>query len=521
MPTSPSLRLLAVLAVGMGTAYAQTSRITQVTVYPGSASIERTLQIPAGAQQATFACLPAGLDAQTLQVRTNDRIAVGEIAVRQQPRALIAGCAHSQQSRVRELEDKIAALQAEAQGLEQAGAWLNRFEQPTSASQISATADALRRTGQSVAQRQHAINREQEALQAQLDPLLADQERTGGATAQASIVQITVSAPQGGNLALSYQVRGPSWQPGYRAALNVEQQKLTLERTAQVSQNTGEDWRDVALILSTGQPNSAANSPLPRPWRISEAAPANRSPDAELRKPAPAAPVARMLRGAEMATASAPDFDASVFEGSHATTFTLPQRISIPSNAEQLSFSLGQQQLNARLLVRTTPALDTAAYLIASFDLPEDGIWPSGPMRLYRDGAYAGASRLDAQSTAQNGIGFGKDERVSVRALPAETLRGHTGLIGQRQQRVENRTWEVRNNHRTAINLQVLDAAPVSEQQDIRVESSYKPQPSDIAWNGQPGTVLWEKTLPPATSERFSSSHTISWPQDMKLHERR
>lgn len=508
---------LALLTCGLGTAQAQTSQITQVTVYPGSASVERTLHIPAGAQQALFACLPAGLDAQTLQVRTQDRITVGEIAVRQQPRALIAGCAPAQQDRVRALEDQIAALQAESQGLEQAGAWLGRLTPPATAAQIAATADAVRRTGQSVAQRQHAIQREQEALQAQLEPLQAEQQRTGGSHTQASTVAITVSAPQGGTLVLGYQVNGPGWQPGYRASLQVESQKLSLERTAQVAQNTGEDWRNVPLILSTGQPTAAANSPLPRPWRISEAQPVNTAP----RMPAPMA--ARISRSAMAEAADAapePSFDASVFEGSHATTFTLPQRVSIPSNAEQLTFSLGQQQLDTRLLVRTTPALEPSAYLVASFTLPE-GIWPSGPMQLYRDGAYAGASRLDAQTVAEQGIGFGKDERVTVRALPSETLRGQTGLIGQRQQRVVHNAWDIHNQHRTPIQLQVLDAAPVAEQQDIRVESTYSPQPSQTTWNAQNGTVAWELTLPPAATERFSSSHTITWPQAMQLRERR
>lgn len=521
LPRSPFL--LAVLSCVAAAAQAQTSRITQVTVYPGSASVERTLQIPAGAQQALFACLPAGLDAQTLQVRSNDRISVGQIAVRQQPRALIAGCAPAQQDRVRALEDQIAALQAQAQGLEQASAWLDRLTPATAASQIAATVEAVRRNGQSVAQRQHAIAREQAVLQTQLQALQAEQRRTGGDNAQASTVQITVSAPQGGTLILGYQVAGPSWQPGYRAALNVEQHKLTLERTAQITQNTGEDWHDVPLVLSTGQPTAAANSPLPRPWRISEAQPAAPTAEMLVRMPAPAAPRAARSSpraGASADTAADLGFDAHVFEGSHATTFTLPQRVTIPSNAEKLAFSLGQQDIDARLLVRTTPALDTSAYLIASFDLPP-GIWPSGPMRLYRDGAYAGASRLDAQAVAQSGIGFGKDERVTVRALPTETLRGPTGLIGQRQQRVVNNAWEIRNDHRTPVNLQVFDAAPVAEQADIRVQSDYSPAPSQTAWNGQDGTVAWEVALPPASTQRFTSSHTISWPQAMQLQERR
>ena len=220
-PALPALSLVCLTSLATAV-QAQDSRITQVTVYPGSATVQRTLQVPVGARQAVLACLPAGLDAQTLQVSAPAGMTVGELSVRQQPRALIPGCAQPQQARIRALEDQIAALQAEAQGLEQAGGWLNRYTQPTGTAQIAATADALRRTGQSVAQRQHQLARERQALEDQLKPLQADAQRTGGAQGLASTVLVTLSAPQGGTLPLSYQVRGTGWQPGYRASLDVE-----------------------------------------------------------------------------------------------------------------------------------------------------------------------------------------------------------------------------------------------------------------------------------------------------------
>lgn len=518
LTASSLLVLLGLSAVAL----AQDSRITQVTVYPGSATVQRSLQLPARAQQATFSCLPAGLDVQSLQVTAPAGVAVGELSVRQQPREFSTGCRNPSQSRIRELEDRIAALQAEAQGLEHSSGWLNRFAQPAAANSIRATADALRQTGQSVALRQHQITREQEALQAQLQPLQADQERTAGNGSQASTVQITLSAPQGGTLQLSYQVRGPGWQPGYRATLDVEAQRVRLERTALVAQSSGEDWRDVPLTLSTGQPNAAANGPLPRPWRISEAPPLPPAPV----MPAPAAaPTARMSKSMERAgavadAAPAASFDASVFEGSHATQFVLPQRITVPSSGDKVTLALGQHTLDARVAVRTTPAQDLSAYLVASFALPE-GVWPAGAVTLYRDGTYVGQSRLSTSTVATTGLGFGRDERIEVRSLPAQKMESRTGLFNGRQQRHVQNAWEIRNQHRNAISLQVLDAAPVSEQQDIRVESRYTPQPTSTQWNQQPGSVLWERTVPAGATERIATEHTISWPEGMRLNERR
>jgi uncharacterized protein (TIGR02231 family) len=493
------------------------SRITQVTLYPGSATVERALQLPAGARQAVLGCLPAGLDTQALQISAPPGVAVGEIAVRQLPRAQVAGCASPQEARVRALEEQIAMLQAEAQGLEQASGWLTRYTQPTGAAQIAATTDALRRSGQSVALRQHQLAREQQALEAQLKPLQAEQQRTAR-NALVSQAQITLSAPQGGALQLRYQVRGPGWQPGYRATLDTNSQQVKLERTALVAQSSGEDWSDVPLTLSTGQPTAQTVAPLPRPWRIAQAQPEPPRP-----APAPMARAAKSMVMAEMAVADAPSepsFDASVFEGSHATLFVLPQRISVPSHGEQVTLSLGTQQLDSRMVVRTVPARDLGAYLIASFTLPE-GVWPDGAVTLYRDSAYVGQGRLQAADVAKNGLGFGRDERVQVQALPASQQQGSSGLLGSRQQREVRTAWEVRNQHRQPITLQLLDAAPVAEQQDIRVQSHYQPQPSSTSWNEQPGSVLWELPLAPGSSTRISAEHQISWPGDMQLRERR
>ena len=50
----------ALLSIAASSAHAQdTSRIARVTVYPGSATVERVAKVPAGARSLTLPCLPA------------------------------------------------------------------------------------------------------------------------------------------------------------------------------------------------------------------------------------------------------------------------------------------------------------------------------------------------------------------------------------------------------------------------------------------------------------------------------
>lgn len=504
-----------------------TSRITAVKLYPGSASVERTLRVAAGARQATFACLPAGLDAASLQVAADAGVRVGEIAVRQQTRALLgAACASPLDARIRTLEDDIAALQAESAGIGYALGYLKSFEGASGAearastpAQMAATVAALRENAQAPLARQHQIERQREALERELQPLLAERDRAGGAQGHVSVVQVTLAAPQGGEVRLSYQVRGPGWQPGYRATLDSATQKLRLERLAQVAQSSGEDWDDVPIVLSTGQPGAATQGPLPRPWRVG-IAPAT-PPQAEMQSRMMAAPAAAPMASAaaKAADADAPGFDVSVFQGTFATEFAVPQRVRVPSSGERVTLALGELLLDTRLLTRTTPALDASAYLIADFATPP-GVWPAGTVQLYRDGAFVGTQRFDAAQAGRNGLAFGRDELVSVRVERPEQQSGTGGFIGSRNQRVDSRRYVVENRHTAPVQLQVLDAAPVPEHEDVRVESRYEPAPQTERWHEQNGTIAWEQPLAAGAQQAFGATHTISWPKDERLRER-
>ena len=105
-------------ALAQDTASPVTSRIARVTVYPGSATVERVAKVPAGARSITLGCLPASLDAQSLQIHADPAVRVGEFNVRTEDRDVVAACASPLDGRIRELEDQIAAVKAEAASLQ-------------------------------------------------------------------------------------------------------------------------------------------------------------------------------------------------------------------------------------------------------------------------------------------------------------------------------------------------------------------------------------------------------------------
>ena len=531
----PAALLAAPPAAAAAAASDDASRVVAVKLYPGSATVERVLRVPAGARQAVFACLPAGLDVASLQVDASEGMRVGDLSARQQPRELLgSACASPLDERIRALQDQAAALDAESQGIGYAMAYLKSFgsgaapagqERPPRgawAAQIAPTVQALQQSAHTALKRQHQIKRQQEALEDELKPLLAERQRTGGKSAHVTTVQVTLAAPQGGQLRLSYQVRGPGWQPAYRATLDSTRQQVHLQRQALVAQSTGEDWSDVQLTLSTGQPGAPTQGPLPRPWRVGIAVPQEaRAPMQALAKAQAAsllaAPAPAPLGEAE--DAALPDFGISQTDTAFAAEFAVPQKITVPSSGQRVSLTLGEYSAAASLLTRTAPAQDASAYLVASLAAPP-GVWPDGPLALYRDGAFVGNGRFSSADLAQNGLAFGSDELVSVRVQAPERNAGSSGFIASRSEERIQRTYTVDNRHSQPITLQVLHAAPVAEHEDVRVDSSYAPQPASTEWQQQKGLLMWQQTLPPGGQQQFRAQHTITWPKDASLRQR-
>ncbi|QFZ84269.1 mucoidy inhibitor MuiA family protein [Variovorax paradoxus] len=534
----PLLRATAIAALWLAAgvaAHAQlqadASRITQVKVYPGSATVERVARVAAGSRSVTFACLPAGLDVQSLQVSAGAAVRVGETSVLSEARELSANCATSAlDGRIRELEGQKAALQAETDALGMVTGYLKGLSgsesgpgarAPIDARNLTAVTDAMRRSGQDALLKQHQIQRRQTDLDRQLKPLLAERGRTQGQGAQVTAVTVTLAASADADVKLSYQVNGPGWTPSYRALLDTTTRKVRIERQALVAQATGEDWRGVKLVLSTGQPRRETTGRTPNAWRIGIEPPPRTNADAAyMAAPMAAAPAPIAAdRKMAMERVREPLFDVSVFDNSFATEFAVPQSIDIPSNGQRVTLALGQHEDTAQLAARTSPRVDPSAFLIAEMAQPT-GVWPAGPMQLYRDGNFVGQGRWNAPSDAKLTLSFGRDELVRVQVEPERDNQGSGGFAGSRAERQVQRAYVVENRHRTPIAVQVFEAAPVSVDEQVRVTTRFSPQPVDQAWNKQPGLAMWRFDLDAGQTARVSADYTIGYPKDARLQMR-
>jgi hypothetical protein len=98
-------------------------------------------------------------------------------------------------------------------------------------------------------------------------------------------IRVRLSAARGGEfpLAVEYLQEGVFWYPVYALAGDPARNELTVAMSAVIGQATGEDWKDVEILLSTAVPRFSCSIPEVRSRRLRE-----RDSEIELRKaPAP------------------------------------------------------------------------------------------------------------------------------------------------------------------------------------------------------------------------------------------
>ena len=523
-PLPSSFAMTALLGLSLTSAAAELpSRIARVTVYPGTAVVERTARVPAGAREVVLNCLSPQFDMASLRIEADAPIRLGPVTATTRPRSESPTCSTSPlDGRITALEDRIAALTAEHASHELVLGLLKGTTATVAANTpLATTLPLVQRAGQDALQQQHRLQREREKLERELVPLKAERERQqpGGGEVRQLRVQLQTGAE--GELRLQYQTSGPTWAPAYRATLDPTAAAVEMERQAQVSQNTGEDWTGVALRLSTGSPQSATSGPAPRRWEISPRPPMPVAPVAmAMAAPAPAPMLARASKATMAEMAEPMDFAVQVRQGEFATEFEVPGQVDVAQGGQRVAFSLGTQRWPARVKVQTVPQADPSAWLIAEVARP-DGVWPDGSLQLLRGTQVVGRTvwRLGERETLA--LSFGRDEQVRVQNLPVTQQTASAGFIGTRTERRVGRLVEVENRRRTPVTLEVLESTPVSTDEKITVTRQFTPAPQPGDWQDQPGIVAWTQTLAPGQKARFSAEYLIGHAKELQVIERR
>jgi uncharacterized protein (TIGR02231 family) len=513
--------VLVVMSIGCGTAMAQeASRITAVTLYPGSATVERTARVTPGMTRLEISGLPANFDPQTVRVESDAGVRIGEVSTQDQSRTAASNARESAiEDKIQALKDRQAVLEVDARSAQMAAEFISRLGAPASGTEkpapipnarsLAETIEAVRRGGSDAFGRIQRVQVQKRELDKQIRALERDLARLKSGAKDVRTIAVGVSAERPGEVRVSYQVNGAGWRPAYRAGLDSAGSKVLLERQGAISQTTGEDWTNVKLRLSTGQPRLSPQGADPRSWKLSLYSPSVGAVSELSYNRATAAPAALRSAKVDELKQEAPLEVQTTFS----TEFEVPGAVSLPSDGRKLTVSLAKLSLPAKMRLRVVPRLDAAAVVTAEAERPE-GVWLAGEIQLYRDGNYVGATSWNPQASAALLLPFGRDSLVRVKVDRAKDRNGSGGLIGQRNEREVSDLYTLTSHHKAPVDLLVLESSPVSTSDQIKVEAKFDPKPTSENWEERQGVVAWARSIAPNQTLKFSVTYAIGYPKD-------
>jgi uncharacterized protein (TIGR02231 family) len=520
------------------------SAIEAVTVYPDGATVTRLIAVdlPAGDTTLIARDFPPGLDPASLRVEGESAAAVtiGAIDARP-PRAERPVSKPEIEKRIEALRDERQVLDDKIAAETARKAFAQRFANnvPLGVGEKGETRPltewraAFGAVADEIATADNAT-REARVRQREIDRELArlDSElKTNPPRKMEVRVDLAASANARSTLRVTYTVRGARWQPLYDARLDSGSRErkpaIELVRRAEIVQQTGEDWSDVALSVSTVRTAKGGSAPELSPLIVRYPTPPARplgagrieQSFAPASSPAPLQYAdesrAKAATG-EQAPAPATEREAVMETGGYQVVYRIPGRISVAANEGAKSFRVSTGNVSPDLLSRAAPALDETAFIEASFKHAEEAALLPGRVALYRDGIYVGRGQIVLTPKDETvRLGFGADDKVKVMRATVRKIEGSSGIITSAKTDEREYKITVCSGHERPIKVVIEDRIPASEVDDIKVELlPVTTPPTERDVRDRRGVLAWSFDAAPGDTKEIKLGWRLRWPAD-------
>ncbi len=528
------------------------SRLTAATIYSNRATLTRkaSVSLPAGASTITFNGLPASLLTDSLRSEGtgNAPVTFGALTHRQVPQTALAAPREQELTeQIEALEDRKKLVEAERQALasqrkfieslgQQAGERASeaiaalRFDTAEwleAATAIGSSVGEIIKADLALAGDIRTIDRALQKLRAELSQIRTDRRNFYTVS-----IPVEAAAPATLEVKLHYQVPHVSWRPVYDARLETSGGVLTLTQYGAVRQNTGEDWDNIHLTLSTAQPQRGASLPdLPPQWvdlyDPSQTLRARRGGSADHAVMSMASPAMESAPHAVMAEDNggmrmeqAAFAAAAVNTDGFVTEYIIPATVNVKADGSESKVMIGTFDTENRMQIHVKPQISTHAYLVSRVTLQGDAPLLPGAVSLFRDGSYVGQSRLPLLRPGQEqDIGFGIDDQIAVNRHIIKDERSDPRLLSRENQLERHFATHIENRRRQDVDLVVLETTPAPRHDRIKVDilrnqttQGYETDADDIK-----GLLRWQTPLQGQSETRVNLGWKITWPRDQEL----
>ena len=513
------------------------TKVNSVTVYLSGAEVERKVDytLNKGLNELRFSDISSQADSRSIQFELDQKMDLLSITMERDYLSLSKA-----NEKIKIIQDSLELLSKEKQEI---GDELNALDtekqvllknQEIGGNNVSLTVEQIRSTADFYRKRTAEINKTVSKYSREIQDIEKQTLRLRQQlavfnfkeNAKNNVIVVLVEMPQAGKISgnLKYNVQKTGWAPSYDLIAEDISGNIELKYKAKVFNNTGNDWENVSLKLSTGDPNLSASIPLLDPWHL------NTSSFNRVGKMSYSVPQAqsrnqqqvnnRFSNGegrlqnehtGDLVGNTGPTVNMTTIEVSELTTeFEIEKTYSIPSDSRPYIVEITEYDLEANFSHISVPKLDKDAFLLAKIAGWEKLDLVPGPSNVYFAKTYVGESYINTRNVEDTlGLSFGRDEKILVTRKKVEEF-SSKNVIGNWKK--DTYTYEiiVKNNRNRSISMELNDQVPVSQDSDITVSieeiSSAKLDEGD-------GKLTWDVVLGPGEAKKYKVSFTIKYPK--------
>lgn len=355
------------------------------------------------------------------------------------------------------------------------------------------------------------------------------------------IVIVDSDKRQSVDLDLKYIVSNCGWQANYDLLASNIKDKITLKYKAKVYNNTGNDWSDVNLFLSTSDPNLSASAPELSPWYLNYSSLQNINSDnstgyeyvvpqnrayKKYYQNVSAPQITQNLDGLNFEG----DFGGAVQSGitnpeanirftnievsQLSTTFDIAKKYTIPSDSKPYLVEITEHNLEATFSHKAVPKLDKDAFLLANIVGWESLDLVPGPTQVYFSDLFVGQSYINTSNVSDTlRLSFGRDLKIPVSRKLVEEF-SDKKVVGSNRKDQYTYSIVVKNNRDIPVSLNLYDQVPISQDSDISVIVN---ETSAAEYNETTGKLTWKVNLNPGESKNYKISFTIKYPKNKSI----
>ncbi|MBL0329008.1 MAG: DUF4139 domain-containing protein [Bacteroidetes bacterium] len=371
---------------------------------------------------------------------------------------------------------------------------------------------------------EYRVNVKKKRMQSDLLALQTYNANTGDVVMDVTnyrvIITVSADVATNGTMNINYMLQNAGWTPSYDLRAKGAGGNMQLTYKAQVYQNTGIDWNDVKLTLSTASPNQSNVKPVLNTWWLNYYNPyaydykrkRSEGQNEDLSKVASGS-YAPTSVNAEVDAMTAADFTVAE-ENITTVEYDIKLAYNIPCDGKTHFVAVQTKEIPANYIHFAAPKIDKDAFLVAKITNWDELNLAAGSANIYFDGTFVGESYIDPTNLSDTlDLTLGRDKNMVVTRVKQKD-KTKEKLIGE--DKVKTVTYEItiRNTKSSVSVFNLQDQIPVSQTKEIVVTLA---ESSGGELDETSGIVNWKFNLKPKETKKVIISYTVKFPKDKAL----